>query len=249
MNEKPLLEICVDSLDSALAAQRGGANRVELCSNLHEGGVTPSAGLIAVARREISIALHVMIRPRGGEFLYTPEEIEAMKRDIDITKQARADGVVLGILDAQGNVDVSRTSELVERARPLSVTFHRAFDLAPDLFAALEDVMRAGAHRVLTSGGESKAEDALPTLAALVEKSAGRIAILVGGGIRDHNVKRIVQATGAREVHVGHSGVAIAVAGAAHQRNAKVRIGTLPERDLQRQVASEEKVRKLVEAF
>jgi copper homeostasis protein len=249
MTKKPLLEICVDSVESAIAAQRGGANRVELCSNLLEGGVTPSADLIAVARKEISIALHVMIRPRGGDFSYSPAEFEAMKHDLDVAKNLRADGVVLGILSHDASVDVTRTRELVERARPLSVTFHRAFDMVPDLPKALEDLIRTGANRILTSGGEAKAEDALETLATLVQMAGSRIAILAGGGIRAHNAKRIVESTGAREIHVGQSGVEVCMASAANHRNNRVQIGAIDAREYQRSVVSEEKVRSLVEAL
>lgn len=249
MHKKPLLEICVDSAESAIAAQRGGANRIELCSNLLEGGITPSAGLIAVVRKEISIALHVMIRPRGGDFLYTSSEFEAMKHDLEVAKKLRADGVVLGILNQNGNVDESRTRELVEYARPLCVTFHRAFDMVPSLTQSLEDAIRTGADRILTSGGEAKAEDALEMLATLVEKAGTRITILAGGGIRDHNVRLIVEATGVREVHVGQSGVEVAVASTVSQRNEKVRIGAIEGRQYQRSIVSEERVRKLVETL
>jgi copper homeostasis protein len=249
MHKKPLLEICVDSAESAVAAQRGGANRIELCSNLVEGGVTSSAGLIAVVRKEISIALYVMIRPRGGDFLYTSAEFEAMKHDLDVAKNLRADGVVLGILSHDGNVDISRTRELVERARPLSVTFHRAFDLVPNLQQSLKDVICTGADRILTSGGEAKVEDALETLVALVQRAGNRITILAGGGIRDYNVKRIIEATDAREVHVGQSGVEVSVASAVSHRNERVRIGAVQRHEYQKSVVSEEKVRKLVEAL
>ena len=249
MTEKPLLEICVDSAESAQAAQRGGANRVELCSNWLDGGVTPSAGLIAVVRKRISITFHVMIRPRGGDFLYSAEEFEAMKHDLDVAKNLHADGIVLGILNHDGNVDVARTRNLVERARPLSVTFHRAFDMAPNLTQSLEDVIRTGAHRILTSGGEPKAEDALETLAALVYKAGNRIEIVAGGGIRDYNVKSIIEATDAREVHVGQGGVEILFASAANHCNQRVRIGAVQGHEYQRSVVSEEKVRKLVDAL
>ncbi len=146
-------------------------------------------------------------------------------------------------------MDQSRTRELVERARPLAVTFHRAFDMVPNLPQSLEDVIRTGADRILTSGGEAKAEDALSMLAALVQKAGTRITILAGGGIRDHNVKRIIEATGAREVHVGQSGVELPVAGTAPHRDEKIRIGAIEDREGQRSVVSEEKVRKLVEAL
>jgi copper homeostasis protein len=249
MDKKPLLEICVDSAESAIAAQRGGANRVELCSNLFEGGVTPSAGMIAVVRKKISIGLHVMIRPRGGDFLYSAEEFETMTHDLDVAKNLRADAVVLGILSRDGNVDVPRTRELVERARPLSVTFHRAFDMVPNLQPSLEDVIRTGADRILTSGGKAKAEDALEVLAALVEKAGNRITILAGGSIRDYNVKRIIQATGVREVHVGQSGVEVSVSSTVSHRNDKVRVGAVEGSEFRRSVVSEERVRKFVEAL
>ena len=249
MHKKPLLEICVDSVESALAAQRGGANRIELCSNLLEGGVTPSAGLIAVVRNRISLALHVMIRPRGGDFSYSSEEFEAMKLDIDTAKNLGAEGVVLGILNHDGNVDEARTRELVERARPLSVTFHRAFDMAPNLEKSLEAVIRTGANGILTSGGEPKAEDALATLAKLVLTAADRVTILVGGGVRDHNAKRIVEATRASEIHVGQSGVEVRVTSAVSHRNDKIRMGVIERCEYQRSVVAEEKVRKLLAAL
>ena len=160
MASKILLEVCPDSVASAIAAEQGGARRGEVCSNLAEGGVTPSAGLIAMVRKRITIAMHVLIRPRSGDFCYSAAEFEVMKREIVLAKQLGANGVALGVLDAQGRVDVPRTRELAELARPLSVTFNRAFDVTPDLAAALEDVMRSGADRVLTSGGKATAIEA-----------------------------------------------------------------------------------------
>jgi copper homeostasis protein len=248
-HKRPLVEICVDSAESALAAQRGGANRIELCSNLLEGGVTPSAGLTAVVRNRISIALHVMIRSRGGDFSYSSEEFEAMKLDIDTAKNLGAEGVVLGILNLDGNVDEARTRELVERARPLSVTFHRAFDMVPNLENSLEAVIRTGANRILTSGGEPKAEDALATLTKLVLTAAGRVTILVGGGVRDHNAQRIVEATGATEIHVGQSGVEVPVTSAVSYRNDKIRMGVIERCEHQCSVVAEERVRKLLAAL
>lgn len=247
MSLKPLLEISVDSTESAQAAERGGAHRVELCSNLLEGGVTPSAGIIEATRVRVAIPIHVMIRPRGGDFSYSEAEFEAMKLDIDATKNLRANGVVLGILHSDGNIDVDRTRALVERARPLSVTFHRAFDFVPDAFHSLEDAIRAGAGRILTSGGKPKAEDSLAPLASLIQTAGSRIVITVCGGVRAHNVKKILQTTHAREIHVGQSGVALAIRADSSQVNSNIRLGEADAPNLQRGVVSTEKVRELLD--
>jgi copper homeostasis protein len=203
MNDPTLIEVCVDSVASAISADRGGARRVELCSNLLEGGVTPSAGLIELVRERISVGLQVMIRPRGGDFCYTPEEFETMQRDIMVAKKLGADGVVFGILNASGSVDVERTRQLVEFAGPLSVTFHRAFDVSVDLFRALEDVCATGADRLLTSGGEQSAAQAVPVITRLLNVARDRIAIMACGGINEHNAASIIEHTGVREIHVG----------------------------------------------
>src|ERR1051325_9212574 len=158
MQEKILLEICADSVESAVAAEKGGAHRVELCSDLLEGGVTPSSGLIATVRDRISIGLYVMIRPRGGDFCYSEDEFEAMEQDVLAAKQLGADGIVFGILTEQGSIDRQRTHDLVQLAHPLKATFHRAFDMTNDLGRALEDIATAGINRVLTSGGEQTVE-------------------------------------------------------------------------------------------
>jgi len=224
MNNSVLIEICVDSTESALAAERGGAHRVELCGDLLEGGITPSAGLIETVRQKVGISLHVIIRPRGGDFCYTSDEFESMKRDVSTAKQLGADGVVFGILKENGHVDTARTRCLVEMARPLNATFHRAFDMSADPKQALEDVIHAGIHRVLTSGGEQNAEDGMPAIASLVAAAKDRIAIMVGGGIRETNVRRIMVETGAREVHanVGHS-----VPSPMMYRNNKISLGAI----------------------
>src|SRR5215469_299552 len=249
MKPEPMLEISLDSVESAIAAERGGAARVELCANLPQGGTTPSAGMIATVRKEIRIGLHVMVRPRGGDFCYSAHEFELMKRDILMAKQLRADGIVLGILCADGTVDMNSTRELIELARPVSVTFHRAFDMTVNLHGALERIIESGAARVLTSGGEPHAEKALDAIQGLVHAVRNRIGVIVCGGVREHNVRRILDATGAHEVHVGHSGVEMAVRSEMRHRNEKLSMGAVLGREYGHFVVSEEKVRRVVRAL
>ena len=184
-----IVEVCVDSLESAIAAERGGAKRVELCGSLVEGGVTPSAGLIATTRQKISIGLHVMIRPRAGDFCTASDEFDVMRRDVLMAKQLGADGVVFGILDEDANVDVQRTRPLVDLARPLKTTYHRAFDMSADLRLSLEHVAETGADRILTSGGAPTAVEGAATLRNLVEAASGRVIVMACGGIDHQNVQ------------------------------------------------------------
>ncbi len=242
MSDQVLIEVCVDSVASAIAAERGGSARVELCSSLLEGGVTPSAGLIELVRARTSISLHVMIRPRGGDFCYTPEEFETMHRDILVARKLKADGIVLGILDINGNVDIERTRQLVELSRPLGVTFHRAVDMSADLFRALEDVCTTGADRLLTSGGERTTAQAIQPIAGLVEAARGRIAIMACGGIDDRNAASIVEQTGVREIHVG---LRSPVASPMTYQNPRISMGTAAGLEYQRFQVLEENVRSL----
>ena len=198
---KLILEVCVDSVESAMAAERGGADRVELCDNLLEGGTTPSAGAIAVARDRLGIKLHVIIRPRGGDFCYSDIEFAVMRHDITLAKQLGADGVVIGILTSDGDVDIARTRELIELARPLSVTFHRAFDMSRDPYRALEDLIGLGVDRILTSGQEPSVIEGLDLIAELVRIAGERVIIMPGGGT-ERNIKKVVARSGVREVHV-----------------------------------------------
>jgi copper homeostasis protein len=201
-----LVEACVGSLDEALAAERGGAHRLELCDNLAVGGTTPSAELIDSVHERVGIPIMVMIRPRGGSFVYSASELDQMRRDLDMALARKADGVVLGILDAHGRVDVARIGELVARASGTPVTFHKAFDVIPDQLAALDALIACGVSRVLTSGGALTATEGEPAIATLVERSRGRIVIMGGGKVRGSNVRAIVDRTAVREVHArsGH---------------------------------------------
>jgi copper homeostasis protein len=197
-----LVEVCVDSVESAVAAQEGGAGRIELCDDLVEGGTTPSAGTIAACRSRLTIPLFVMIRPRGGDFLYSDLEREVMRHDIADARRLGADGVVFGALRPDGSLDRDALRELVAASQGLGVTFHRAFDVCRDPAAALEELIELGIERVLTSGQQPKAEAGAAAIAGFVRQARGRIAILAGGGVNEENAARLVAATGVREIHL-----------------------------------------------
>jgi copper homeostasis protein len=203
---KTILEVCVESVEGAWAAQTGGADRVELCANLLEGGTTPSWGTLQRARKGLRIGLQAMIRPRGGDFCYSAVEFETMKLDIEAAKDSGADGIVSGILKEDGSVDEKRMRDLIAIAKPLNVTFHRAFDMCRDPHEAMETLITLGVVRILTSGCESTALEGLDLIADLVRRAGERIVIMPGGGITEQNLTRILDQTGAREIHVAALG-------------------------------------------
>jgi copper homeostasis protein len=195
------MEVCANSVTSAIEAQLGGAKRVELCASLTEGGTTPSYAEIAMAKKMLDIEVYPIIRPRGGDFLYSPLEFELMKEDIRMCKSLNCDGISTGILTKEGKVDKVRCAELFELAKPMKVTFHRAFDMTDHLEEALEDIISLGAERILTSGGKSSALQGAHVLSMLIQQADGRISIMPGAGVSLNNIAEIIASTGAREFH------------------------------------------------
>ncbi|MBS1681321.1 MAG: copper homeostasis protein CutC [Bacteroidetes bacterium] len=195
------IEIVVYTIDSALKAQQGGADRIELCDNPAEGGTTPSHGTIETVRKNLTIDVFVMIRPRGGDFCYSNDEFHAMKQDIDQCKKLSVDGVVFGILKPDGTIDKERCKELIDRARPMKVTCHRAFDMTCEPFEALEACIQSGFDRILTSGQRLKAIEGVELIAELKTKAGNRVNIMPGSGVNENTVEEIVKKTGVREIH------------------------------------------------
>jgi copper homeostasis protein len=239
------VEVCAGSVQSVIEAEKGGASRVELCDNLFEGGTTPSAATIELSSRLVTIPVYVMIRPRGGDFLYSDVEFEIMKRDVVIARQYGASGIATGLLLPDGAVDERRTKELVRLAADLDmgVTFHRAFDMCADPYKALENIIAAGCERILTSGGENKAIDGKSLIKEMVIAAAGRISIMAGSGVNPANVRELIEYTGIEEVHVSGKR---RVAGGMLHRNPKINMGGLlgiPEYEID--VTDAEFIRKL----
>ena len=195
------LEVIAFSIESCVLAQTAGAHRIELCDNPGDGGTTPSYGFIQTARKKTTLELFPIIRPRGGDFLYSDDEFEIMKQDIIVCRQSGCDGIVTGLLHADGTVDKLRTAQLVSLAYPMSVTFHRAFDRTQNAFEAMEDIIETGCERILTSGQKPAATDALDFIAELIRRAEERIIIMPGSGIRSENIQAVAQQTGAREFH------------------------------------------------
>jgi copper homeostasis protein len=222
------IEVCAGSVQSVIEAEKGGASRVELCDNLFEGGTTPSAATIELSSESVKIPIYVMIRPRGGDFLYSDIEFEIMKRDVSFAKKYGASGIVIGLLTPDGSVDERRTKELVLLANELDmgVTFHRAFDMTANPRKALEAIIVAGCERILTSGGENKAIDGKRLIKKLVVAATGRISIMAGSGVNPENVRYLIEYTGINEVHISGKH---RVAGGMLYRNPKINMGGLPD--------------------
>lgn len=208
-----LVESAVESLDDALAAVEGGAARLELCANLAVGGLTPSSSLVVEVLERVAVPVYVMIRPRGGSFTYSRTELELMRRDTDAMRELDVDGIVVGVLDERGVIDTRRMEVLVAAADGLPVTFHRAFDRVRDSRDALETLIDLGVGRVLTSGGAPTALAGADVLADLVQQAGDALSVIAGGGVREHNVREIVEQSGVREVHARCESDAVRIAG------------------------------------
>ena len=239
-----VVEACVDAIDAALEAVQGGAGRIELCGELLQGGVTPSAGLIAAVWDRIDIPLFVLVRPRPGDFLYTDDELDVMRRDIEQVQALGVDGVALGALTTDGDVDVERLRSLVELARPMSVTFHRAFDMVRDQGAAADALMELGIDRVLTSGVAPTAAEGSDAIASLVQRVGDRLVVMAGGSITATNVGELVEATGVREVHVRG---AARVESAMRHRREVVSLSRAGGGEYERSVTRADEMRRVVE--
>lgn len=241
-------EICANSVESCLAAQEGGADRVELCAGIPEGGTTPSYGEIKQARKLLTkTKLHVIIRPRGGDFLYTPLELERMEEDIRICRELGVDGVVFGCLTEEGEIDREANRRLVELARPMSATFHRAFDRTADPMKALEDIISLGCNRILTSGQQPKAIDGISLLAQLEKKlkeyPLPPIQLLAGSGVNEENIRQIFDATG---IHEYHFSARVNVVSKMKHYNHEVYMGAKGADESNSLVTSAEKVRNTI---
>ncbi|MYW03826.1 copper homeostasis protein CutC [Streptomyces sp. SID3343] len=240
-------EICIDDVPGALAAERAGAHRVELCADLFEGGITPSLGLIETTLRAVdAIRVHVIIRPRGGDFVFDEYEVAAMERDVIAAREAGAHGVVIGALTPEGDIDRPTIERLLAAAGDCSVTFHRAFDMTRDPFATLEALIELGVHRVLTSGQDSSVLEGAPLIADLVDRAAGRIVVMPGGGITARNIERVIAATGAHEVHFAAGEVSESTA--THRNPYPYMGGALRQAEYARRVTSLGGIQEIVGA-
>lgn len=243
-DKKPLLEICAGDIESVHAASAGGADRVELCSALGEGGVTPSVGFIRQALRVPGLKVHVLIRPRGGDFLYTPEEIDAMVEDIRVCREAGVNGVVIGALTPDGDIDIPACRRMMDAAAGMSVTFHRAFDLCRNADEALDKIIELGCDRILTSGQAASALEGIPLLKHLSGRAAGRLIILAGGGVSPENAVEILEKSGINEIHASARAT---FASPMSYRKEGVNMGAPGSDEYSRKVTSSEIVTRIVE--
>lgn len=241
-----ILEICAGSVESAIAARDGGAKRIELCAALEVGGVTPSAGVIAEARKVVGIILNVIIRPRGGDFLYNEYEVACMEEDIRTCKQLGVDGIVIGALTAEGDIDTDVCRRLISAADGMSITFHRAFDMCRNAKKALEELIALGCHRVLTSGQAPTAVAGITMLKELNEQAAGRIIIMPGCGVNSTNAGQIIKETGATEIHAS---ARKNVGSGMIFRHSGVSMGNPDCDEYARKETDVEEVRKIVDAI
>lgn len=240
-------EVCTDSVDGALAAGRAGAHRVELCAALFEGGLTPTVGMVETTLAAVTgIGVHVIIRPRGGDFVYGSYELAAMERDLRAVRAAGVDGVVIGALTSTGDVDRPVVERLIRAADGLPVTFHRAFDMARDPHATLETLIDLGVHRVLTSGQEASALEGAPLIAKLVTQAGPRIAVMAGGGVTERTAARVIAATGVRDLHFS---AFVDEPSPATHRNPRAHLGgALRRPEYSRQTTSAERVASIIAA-
>ena len=243
MGKRYTFEVCANSVESCVAAQQGGADRVELCAAIPEGGTTPSYGEMTVARRMLDIRLHAIIRPRGGDFLYTPIEADAMLADIRAARAVGADGVVVGCLTPDGDLDLPLLQRLLDEAKGMSVTFHRAFDRCRQPLQALDQLIALGVDRVLTSGQQPTAPEGADLLRQLVARADGRIAIMAGCGVNETNIRALAEATGVMEFHFS---AREAVASAMRLRNDEVKMGSSEADEYSRMVTTARRVRATI---
>jgi len=228
-----LIEIAVFNIEAAIAAYQAGAQRIELCTASAEGGLTPSAATMRLTRKYVKIPIHVMIRPREGDFCYSEREFETMLLDIAAAKMAGMEGIVAGVLNPDGTVDEKRTAILVDAAAPMNVTFHRAFDMTIDLPAAMESIIYAGCSRILTSGGQQTVSLGLEMISHLVKTAGDRITIMPGSGVNSENIKHIADITGAKEIHLSARSF---IQGKMNYKKSNVTMGgtvSIPDYDLQ----------------
>lgn len=240
------IEVCVENTDGLLAAERAGADRAELCASLLEGGLTPSIGMVEQALARATIPFHVIVRPRGGDFLYSDVEFAAMRADVRRLEELGVAGVVVGCLTAEGAIDETRMAALVEDAGPLATTCHRAFDMTKDPLEAVEALVRCGVDRVLTSGQKPTAEAGLAVIKSIVEASAGRLGVMACGDLTEHNIARIRRETGAHELHFAAQK---AMPSAMAFKNPAIGMGgTDVEREYTNWELNEDEARRVIEA-